>query len=142
MDTTQHATRGGALVGYRIIDLTQMLAGPICGMRLGDLGTDVVKVEPPASGEFNRTHSLAGAYVNGEATTFLALNRNKRSVAIDLKHPSGVAAFKDLVRSADALVQNFRVGVTDRLGIGYEHLREVNPRLVYCSISGYGPTGP
>jgi crotonobetainyl-CoA:carnitine CoA-transferase CaiB-like acyl-CoA transferase len=142
VDTTQHSTRGGALVGYRVIDLTQMLAGPICGMRLGDLGADVVKVEPPASGEFNRTHSLAGAYVNGEATTFLALNRNKRSVAIDLKHPSGVAAFKDLVRSADALVQNFRAGVTDRLGIGYEHLREVNPRLVYCSISGYGPTGP
>ena len=88
MDTTQHATHGGALAGYRIIDLTQMLAGPICGMRLGDLGADVVKVEPPASGEFTRTHSLAGAYVNGEATTFLALNRNKRSVAIDLKHPS------------------------------------------------------
>jgi crotonobetainyl-CoA:carnitine CoA-transferase CaiB-like acyl-CoA transferase len=132
----------GALAGYRIIDLTQMLAGPLCGMRLGDLGADVIKVEPPASGEFNRTHSLAGAYVNGEATTFLALNRNKRSVAIDLKHPEGVAAFKALVATADALVQNFRSGVTERLGIGYDQLRAINPRLVYCSISGYGQSGP
>lgn len=141
MDTTQQ-TAAGALAGYRIIDLTQMLAGPLCGMRLGDLGADVIKVEPPVSGEFNRTHSLAGAYVNGEATTFLALNRNKRSIAIDLKHPDGVAVFKDLVCSADALVQNFRAGVTGRLGIGYEDLRQVNPRLVYCSISGYGQEGP
>jgi crotonobetainyl-CoA:carnitine CoA-transferase CaiB-like acyl-CoA transferase len=142
MNTTMQETAAGALAGYRIIDLTQMLAGPLCGMRLGDLGADVIKVEPPGSGEFNRTHSLAGAYVNGEATTFLALNRNKRSVAIDLKHPQGVATFKDLVYSADALVQNFRAGVTERLGIGYEDLREINPRLVYCSISGYGQTGP
>ncbi len=142
MNANADAPAGGALAGYRIIDLTQMLAGPICGMRLGDLGADVVKVEPPGSGEFNRTHSLAGAYVNGEATTFLALNRNKRSVALNLKHPDGVEAFRDLVRSADALVQNFRAGVTDRLGIGYEHLRTINPRLVYCSISGYGQTGP
>ncbi|MCC6315623.1 MAG: CoA transferase [Thermomicrobiales bacterium] len=142
MSDTTDAEASGALSGYRVIDLTQMLAGPLCGMRLGDLGADVIKVEPPASGEFNRTHSLAGAYVNGEATTFLALNRNKRSVAIDLKHPDGVAAFRDLVRSADALVQNFRAGVTDRLGIGYAQLREINPRLVYCSISGYGQSGP
>lgn len=132
----------GALAGIRVIDLTQMLAGPLCGMRLGDLGADVIKVEPPGSGEFNRTHTLSGAYVNGESATFLALNRNKRSVAINLKHPDGLQTFRDLVKTADVLIQNFRAGVTDRLGIGYEDLAKINPGLVYCSISGYGLKGP
>ena len=119
-----------------------MLAGPICGMRLGDLGADVIKVEPPGIGEFNRTHTLSGATVNGESTTYLALNRNKRSIAINLKHPDGLATFFELIKTADILIQNFRAGVTDRLGIGFEQLAAVNPRLVYCSISGYGQTGP
>lgn len=140
MESLPNAT--GALAGIRVIDLTQMLAGPMCGMRLGDLGADVIKVEPPATGEFNRTHTLSGAYVNGEATTFLALNRNKRSLAINLKHPDGLEAFCALVTTADVLIQNFRAGVTDRLGIGYDALSAFNPRLVYCSISGYGQTGP
>jgi crotonobetainyl-CoA:carnitine CoA-transferase CaiB-like acyl-CoA transferase len=111
-------------------------------MRLGDLGADVIKVEPPGKGEFNRTHTLSGAYVNGESATFLALNRNKRSVAINLKHPDGLQAFRDLVKTADVLIQNFRAGVTDRLGVGFEDLARINPRLVYCSISGYGQSGP
>lgn len=132
----------GALAGIRVLDMTQMLAGPICGMRLGDLGAEVIKIEPPGTGEFNRTHTLDGAYKNGHATTFLALNRNKRSVAINLKHPDGLAAFNALVPTADVLIQNFRPGVTDRLGIGYDHLAQLNPRLVYCSISGYGLEGP
>ncbi len=135
-------TPAGALAGIRVIDLTQMLAGPMCGMRLGDLGADVIKVEPPGKGEFNRTHTLSGAYVNGESATFLALNRNKRSVAINLKHPDGLQAFRDLVKTADVLIQNFRAGVTDRLGVGFEDLARINPRLVYCSISGYGQSGP
>jgi crotonobetainyl-CoA:carnitine CoA-transferase CaiB-like acyl-CoA transferase len=132
----------GALDGIRVLDATQMLAGPIAGMRLGDLGADVLKIEPPGSGEFNRTHGYADVDMKGHKTTFLALNRNKRSVAIDLKSPEGREVFHDLVRGSDVLLQNFRVGTVARLGIDYETLRAVNPKLVYCSISGYGPDGP
>lgn len=132
----------GALAGLRVLDATQMLAGPIAGMRLGDLGADVIKVEPPAIGEFNRTHGFADVDLHGEMTTFLALNRNKRSVALNLKDPDGRQALCDLVAGSDVFLQNFRVGTADRLGIGYEQLRAVNPRLVYCSISGYGQSGP
>jgi len=142
MKTPIRGGDGGALMGVRVLDMTQMLAGPICGMRLGDLGADVIKIEPPGIGEFNRTHSLASAYKNGQATTFLALNRNKRSVAINLKLAGGLAAFTALVDTADVLLQNFRPGVTERLGIGYDALAAINPRLVYCSISGYGQDGP
>jgi crotonobetainyl-CoA:carnitine CoA-transferase CaiB-like acyl-CoA transferase len=132
----------GALDGLRVLDASQMLAGPMAGMRLGDLGADVIKVEPPASGEFNRTHGYGGVTLGGHMTTFLALNRNKRSLAIDLKDPAGREAFHDLVRHSDVMLQNFRVGTADRLGVGWEALHEINPRLVYCSISGYGSTGP
>jgi len=142
METPNGNADGGALAGVRVLDMTQMLAGPICGMRLGDLGADVLKIEPPGTGEFNRTHSLAGAYKNGHATTFLALNRNKRSVAINLKHADGQAAFTALVATADVLIQNFRPGVTERLGIGYDAMAAIHPGLVYCSISGYGQDGP
>lgn len=125
-----------------MLDVTQMLAGPLCGMRLGDLGADVIKVEPPVTGEFNRTHGFADVELSGEMTTFLALNRNKRSVAIDLKNPAGLTVFHELVRCSDVLVQNFRVGTADRLGIGWDALHALNPRLVYCTISGYGLDGP
>jgi crotonobetainyl-CoA:carnitine CoA-transferase CaiB-like acyl-CoA transferase len=119
-----------------------MLAGPIAGMRLADLGADVIKVEPPASGEFNRTHGYAGVNIAGHMTTFLALNRNKRSLTIDLKSEAGRELFYALVRKADVVLQNFRLGTVERLGIGYEDLRQINPRLVYASISGYGSDGP
>jgi crotonobetainyl-CoA:carnitine CoA-transferase CaiB-like acyl-CoA transferase len=132
----------GALDGIRIIDASQMLAGPICAMRLGDLGADVVKLEPPGSGEHNRTHGFGPLRIGGETPTFLALNRNKRSVALDLKHPDGLAALLDLVRVSDVFLQNYRVGTAERLGIGWEQLRAVNPRLVYAQISGYGEDGP
>jgi len=132
----------GALDGLRVLDASQMLAGPMAGMRLGDLGADVIKIEPPASGEFNRTHGYGGVELNGHMTTFLALNRNKRSLALDLKDPAGREAFYDIVRNSDVMLQNFRVGTADRLGVGWEALHAVNPRLVYCSISGYGSTGP
>jgi crotonobetainyl-CoA:carnitine CoA-transferase CaiB-like acyl-CoA transferase len=131
-----------ALEGLRVLDASQMLAGPMAGMRLGDLGADVIKVEPPESGEFNRTHGYGGVTLNGHMTTFLALNRNKRSLAIDLKDPAGREAFYDLVRNSDVILQNFRVGTAERLGIGWEALHAINPRLVYCSISGYGADGP
>jgi crotonobetainyl-CoA:carnitine CoA-transferase CaiB-like acyl-CoA transferase len=132
----------GALGGIRVLDATQMLAGPICTMRLADLGADVIKVEPPGTGEWTRTHGFANAYINGETTAYLGLNRNKRSLALNLKSPAGLAVFDELVRTADVFVQNYRVGTAERLGAGYERLHEINPRLVYCSISGYGETGP
>jgi crotonobetainyl-CoA:carnitine CoA-transferase CaiB-like acyl-CoA transferase len=131
----------GALSGIRVIDATQMLAGPLAGARLGDLGADVIKLEAP-SGEFNRTHGFDDIRIQGEMSTFLALNRNKRSLAVDLKSEQGRAILHDLSRSADVFLQNFRHGTADRLGAGYEELHALNPRLVYCSISGYGPSGP
>ncbi len=132
----------GALFGVRVIDATQMLAGPLAGTRLGDLGADVIKVEPPLLGEFNRTRGFEDQMSNGEMTTFLAVNRNKRSLTIDLKSDLGRRTIHDLVRESDVFIQNFRHGTAERLGIGYKQLKEINPRLVYCSISGYGSSGP
>jgi crotonobetainyl-CoA:carnitine CoA-transferase CaiB-like acyl-CoA transferase len=132
----------GALSGVRVIDATQMLAGPMAGTRLGDLGADVIKVESPASGEFNRTHGFGDSRANDEMTTFLAMNRNKRSLAIDLKSPEGLEVLYQLAKTSDVFIQNFRRGTAERLGVGYEKLREINPRLVYCSITGYGTSGP
>lgn len=132
----------GALAGIRVIDATQMLAGPMAGTRLGDLGADVIKVEPPGSGEFNRTHGFGDARANGEMTTFLAMNRNKRSLAVDLKSPAGQEVIHELVKASDVFIQNFRHGTAARIGVDYETLRAINPGLVYCSISGYGSSGP
>ncbi len=142
MHPEQSSPAGGALDGLLVVDATQMLAGPLCATRLGDLGADVIKVEAPVGGEFNRTHGFNDATFGGDMTTFLAVNRNKRSVALDLKSQGGLEAFRDLIARADVFVQNFRHGTAERLGIGYDALRQVNPRLVYCSVSGYGPTGP
>ncbi len=132
----------GALTGLRVLDLSQMLAGPLCGMRLGDLGAEVLKIEPPGQGEWTRTHSFANASLEGETTAVLGLNRNKRSVTVNLKHAEGLKTFYELVRESDIFVQNFRVGTAERLGVSYEQLREINPRIIYCSISGYGEYGP
>lgn len=137
-----NATSKGALAGLRVIDATQMLAGPIAGTRLGDLGADVIKVEPPANGEFNRTRGFEDQMSNGEMTTFLAVNRNKRSLAVDLKSSGGLSVIHQLVKQSDVFLQNFRHGTADRLGIGYHALKEINPRIIYCSISGYGSSGP
>lgn len=131
----------GALDGLVVLDATQMLAGPLCAMRLGDLGADVIKVEPP-QGEFNRTHGFEDLTVGGEMTTFLAVNRNKRSLVLDLKHPDGLRIFHELIREADVFVQNFRHGTAGRLGLGFDELHRINSRLIYCSISGYGAIGP
>lgn len=131
----------GALAGVRVLDASQMLAGPICAMRLGDLGADVLKVEPPG-GEHNRHHGFGAVRVGGETPTFMGLNRNKRSVTLDLKTEAGLEAMLALVAAADVFLQNYRVGTAERLGIGWEQLRRVNPRLVYAQISGYGEEGP
>ena len=129
----------GALDGVRVIDLTQVMAGPFCCMLLGDMGADVIKIEP-LGGETTRQMELEVA--PGVSGPFLAVNRNKRGVTLDLKRPEGVAVLARLVETADVLVENYRTGVTQRLGIGYERLSRINPRLVYCSISGFGQTGP
>lgn len=132
----------GSLSGVRVIDATQMLAGPMAGTRLGDLGADVIKVETPGSGEFNRTHGFGDARANGEMTTFLAMNRNKRSLAVNLKSEEGVRIIHDLTKTSDVFIQNFRRGTAERLGVGYEQLRAINPGIIYCSITGYGSQGP
>src|SRR5207248_3399548 len=129
-------TRPGPLGGVTVLDTTRLIAGPYCAMLLGDLGADVVKVEPPGRGEDGR--HLGPPFVGGESAYFLAFNRNKRSVTLDLKRPGGAAAFLRLAGRADVLLENFRPGTMERLGLGYEALRERFPRLIYCAISGFG----
>ncbi|MGH7934946.1 MAG: CaiB/BaiF CoA transferase family protein, partial [Candidatus Binataceae bacterium] len=129
----------GPLEGFRIIDVTQMISGPMATMILGDQGADVIKVEPPATGDLTRA---LGGRRRGMAPTFAVANRNKRSIVIDLKKSDGVALLKRLVKSADLFVQNFRPGAVERMGIGEEALRAVKPDLVYVSISGFGESGP
>lgn len=136
-----------ALKDLRILDLTRALAGPFCTMMLGDLGADVIKVERPGSGDDSRgwgppfVGEPYGPYP-GESAYFIAANRNKRSITVDLKDPAGQEIVRRLAAASDVLVENFVTGTMDRLGLGYDDLRTVNGRLVYCSISGYGRTGP
>jgi crotonobetainyl-CoA:carnitine CoA-transferase CaiB-like acyl-CoA transferase len=129
----------GPLSGYRVVDLTTMISGPMATGLLGDQGADVIKVETPGAGDLVR---YLGVPREGITATFATMNRNKRSLAIDLKSPDGRAAFEALVKSADVLVQNFRPGVIDRMGFGEEAMRALNPKLIYVSISGFGETGP
>ena len=129
-----------ALQGTRVIDLTQAMAAPFCSLNLGDMGADVIKVEPPGDGEPTRRETAVQK--NGVSGSFMAMNRGKRSLTIDLKQPDGVAIMKRLARTADVFVQNYRPGVVQRLGIGYDALAAENPRLIYCSVSGFGSTGP
>jgi crotonobetainyl-CoA:carnitine CoA-transferase CaiB-like acyl-CoA transferase len=130
-----------ALEGVRVLELTQVMAGPFCGQVLADMGADVIKVEPPDGGDSTR-RSL-GFRMRGEDTAaFLAVNRNKRSLALDLKDERHRAAFHGLAGDADVVLENFRPGVAARLGVDYETLRELNPRLVHASVSGFGQTGP
>jgi len=129
----------GALAGLRVIDQTQVMAGPFSTMLLADMGAEVIKVEPP-DGESTRHMELRIA--PGVSAPFLAVNRNKRGVTIDLKQAQGVTLLKRLVGTADVLVENYRPGVARRLGVDYDTLAAINPRLIYCSISGFGQTGP
>jgi crotonobetainyl-CoA:carnitine CoA-transferase CaiB-like acyl-CoA transferase len=131
----------GPLAGLTVLDLSQLAQGPFATQMLGDMGADVIKVEPP-KGDWMRHFAMANAYLNGHSTSFLSLNRNKRSIAIDLKTDAGKEILLGLVEQSDVLIENFRPGVMERLGIGYDRLAEVNPRLVYCASSGYGQDGP
>lgn len=131
----------GVLSGYRVLDCSIAMAGPFAAQRLGDLGADVVKVEP-VTGEWQRHVSAGGAGGNRVNVSFLSLNRNKRSLAVDLKSPEGKEILMDLVRDCDVFLQNYRPGVAKRLGVDYESLSAINPSIVYVSMSGYGETGP
>ena len=126
--------------GVIVLDLTQILAGPMCTMVLADMGADVIKVEKPNGGDDNRR--MAPPFFKDWSAGFLAVNRNKRSLALDLRGEAGRGVFRRLVKDADVVVENFRPGVMERLGLGYEELKGINPRLVYCTISGFGSTGP
>jgi crotonobetainyl-CoA:carnitine CoA-transferase CaiB-like acyl-CoA transferase len=131
----------GILTGYRVVDLSIAMAGPLAAMRLGDLGADVVKVEP-VSGEWQRHAPAGGAAGHRVNASFLSLNRNKRSLAVDLKSAEGREIVLELARASDVFLQNYRGGVAERLGVDYESIRAVRPDIVYVSISGYGETGP
>lgn len=130
----------GALGGLKVLDLTRILSGPFATMTLADLGADVIKVEEPREGD--DTRQWAPPYQGDEAAYFLSVNRNKRSLAVDLKHPVGISVVRRLAAAADVVVENFRPGTADRLGLGYQQLKGLNPALIYASVSGFGHTGP
>lgn len=127
------------LEGLIVLDLTRVLVGPYATMILADLGADVIKIEMPGTGDDSRAYP---PHVNGESAYFMSLNRNKRGMTLNLKNETGKQVFLDLVRKADILVENFRPGTMEKLGLAYETLHEINPRLVYASASGFGQTGP
>lgn len=131
----------GALAGLRIADFSQLVQGPNATQMLADMGADVVKIEP-LHGDWQRNWSLGDAYINGEAVSFLTFNRGKRSIALNLKHPAGKDAALKIIKSSDVLLENFRPGVMDRLGLGYEFLAGVHPKLIYCASCGWGQDGP
>lgn len=135
--------RAKPLAGLRVLDLTRLLPGPVATQHLADLGADVVKIEDTGEGDYARTMGVPSDKKAGETSAFFRLvNRNKRALRLDLKQPEGVAVFQRLTLSADVVIEGFRPGVMDKLGIGYDALAELNPRLVFCSISGYGQDGP
>ena len=129
----------GVLDGVRVLDLTQMVAGPLCTLLLGDLGADVIKVEPP---DGDTARHIGRNRPGGESDYFLSMNRNKRSIVLDLKQPRDLEVLRELARRSDVLVENFRPGTMEKLGIGYEVLKADNPRLIFCSLSGFGSSGP
>ena len=130
----------GPLDGVRVIELGHIMAGPVCGLMLADMGADVIKVERVPDGDPSRT--FRPPEIDGESAAFMMLNRNKRGIAVDLKTERGVAVVRRLIRQADVVIENFRAGTLSRLGLGYESLREENAALIYCEVSGFGRTGP
>ncbi len=134
------AERGGPLAGLKVIELAHIMAGPVCGLMLADLGADVVKVEKVPGGD--DTRRALPPDVAGEAAAFMMMNRNKRGVAIDLKQDAGKAVLRRLLAKADVVIENYRKGTMERLGLGYEALKADNPGLIYCEISGFGRSGP
>ena len=138
-----HLPASSALKELTVIDLTHVRAGPVCVRQLADWGANVIKVERPGQGDLFRTMTFNNRWVGGrESPNFLAWNRNKRSLAIDLKSPDAHTVLYRIGARADVIVQNFRPGVMAKLGYGYDDFRRINPRVIYCSGSGYGDSGP
>ena len=127
------------LSGIRVLDLTRVLAGPFCSMILADMGADVIKVEEPGKGDDTRSWP---PFTGGEATYFLSVNRNKKSITLNLKSPAARKVFQDLVRKSDVVLENFRPGTMEKLGLGYATLAKLNRKLIYCAVSGFGESGP
>ena len=130
----------GPLKGIKVVELAQIMAGPTCGMLLADMGADVIKVEKLPGGDDTRSYSEPS--IAGESAAFMMLNRNKLGIAVNLKIPGGLEVVKRLLADADVVTENYRMGTLEKLGLGYEVLKELNPRLIYCAVSGYGRTGP
>ena len=128
------------LEGVKVLDCSQILAGPYCSMLLADMGADVVKIEKPGGGD--DTRRMGPPFLEGESAAFLAMNRNKRSVVLNFKNADGVAAMRRMLVDADVIIENYRAGVMGRLGLDYDRVKELNPGIIYCSISGFGRTGP
>ena len=128
------------LSGIRVLDLSRLLPGAYASQMLADFGADVMKVEEPGSGDYGRNMPPYGP--GGMSLSFLAINRNKRSTTLNLKSPQGRAILLNMVKQADVVLESFRPGVLERLGLGYEQLKEANPGIIYCAISGYGQEGP
>src|SRR5687768_1249125 len=134
------AVADGPLAGLTVLDLTRVLSGPYCTMLLGDMGARVIKVEQPGSGD--DTRAWGPPFIAGESAYFLGINRNKESVTLNFKHKRGRALLDQLIESADVVVENFRPGTLERQGLGFAAVHARHPRLIYCSISGFGHTGP
>ena len=130
------------LDGILILDFSQFLAGPVAALRLADLGATVIKVERPVIGDIGRGLAFAGKYIDGESVSFHSMNRNKLGITADLKNADDLAKIMKLIKKADVIVQNFRPGVMERIGLDYETVKKINPRLIYASVSGYGNSGP
>jgi crotonobetainyl-CoA:carnitine CoA-transferase CaiB-like acyl-CoA transferase len=134
------STSSGPLHGVRVLELGHVMAGPVCGMMLADMGADVIKLEKTSGGDDSRR--MVPPQIKDESAAFLILNRNKRGIAVDLKAPKGIEIVKKLIQEVDILIENFRLGTMERLGLDYETIQKLNPSLVYCSLSGFGRTGP
>jgi crotonobetainyl-CoA:carnitine CoA-transferase CaiB-like acyl-CoA transferase len=138
MDGTM-TTATGPLQGMRVIELAHIMAGPVCGLMLADMGADVIKVEKPSGDDSRR---FVPPDINGEAAAYMMMNRNKRGIALNLKDADAVDVLRKLLSEADVVIENYRTGTMERLGLGYDDLVKINPRLIYCEISGFGRTGP
>lgn len=129
----------GMLDGVKVLDLTRVLAGPYCGMMLADMGAEVIKIEMPGRGDDSRKNA---PIVHGESAYFMNLNRNKWGMTLNLKSEKGKEIFRELVKQSDIVLENFRPGVMEKLGLGYEELQKINPAIVYGAVSGFGDYGP
>jgi len=129
-----------SLKGIRVLEMSQIMAGPTCGLLLADLGAEVIKIEKTPAGD--DTRNFLPPDINGEAAAFMIMNRNKKGIALNLKDKDGIKIFKEMVKNSDVVLENFRKGTLEKLGIGYDVMSEINPKIILCEISGYGRTGP